>query len=109
MDERMIAIPYKEYEELQNIKSAAKANNMKVYVKREIFGLRYSYEWWEVYTKDQAVERITDELIEARKELEDMRKERENKKESLSTGNLAINVLLLCIMAALVYLIFKSV
>ena len=84
MNERMITIPFEEYEELQNFKSMAQKENMLVYIKNERFDLGHGSRVWFVYTKDEAVRKITKELIEARKELEDMKEDQGLKEESES-------------------------
>ena len=108
----MITIPFEEYEELKTYKNIANDDGRIVFVKNETHSLDNHYLWWVVYTKDQAVKEITDELIQVNKELEKSRErckqlEEENEKSSYSKRNIIINILLLCIMVALIYLMFN--
>lgn len=107
MSERMITIPYKEYMELQTYKKIANSDDERVYIKEEAESLGNFYSWWFVYTKDQAVRDLSDKLNEARKELENKLLEEENKKASNSKSDIVINILLFCIMVALIYIIFN--
>lgn len=84
MSERMINIPFEEYEELKHFKRIAQEEYRKIYLKTERFDFGSCYKWWEIYTKDEAVRKITDELIEARKELEDMKEDQRREEESES-------------------------
>ena len=104
----MITIPFEEYEELKNFKSMAQEEYMKIYLKTERFDFGYCYKCWEIYTKDAAVRKIIDELIETRMELENIKDAQENKKEQLSTGRIVLNLILTCVSAVLVFAIFKS-
>lgn len=103
----MITIPFKEYEELIIIKRSTQSDNMKVYVKRENFGSGCSSQWWEIYTKDIAVRRLTDELIETRNELEEMKAEQSKKEKQPSIGRAVLNLILIGLVLFLTYLIFK--
>lgn len=103
----MITIPYKEYMELQTYKKIANSDDERVYIKEEAESLGNFYSWWFVYTKDQAVRDLSDKLNEARKELENKLLEEENKKASNSKSDIVINILLFCIMVALIYIIFN--
>ena len=112
MNERMIAIPFEEYEELQNFKNMSQKENMLVYIRQERYELGHGSRVWFIYTKDEAVRKITDELIRVNKEWEKSieqckQQEEENEKSSQSKGNIVINILLLCVMVALMYLIFN--
>ena len=107
MSERMITIPYKEYMELQTYKKIANIDDERVYIKEDAESLGNFYSWWFVYTKDQAVRDLSDKLNEARKELENKLLEEENKKASNSKSDIVINILLFCIMVALIYIIFN--
>lgn len=91
MSERMITIPFEEYNELQNFKSMAQKEDMMVYIKHEGYELGYDSRVWFIYTKDQAVRKITDELIQVNKELEKSREqcmqlEEENEKACYRIG-----------------------
>lgn len=108
MNERMITIPFEEYEELQNFKRMAQEEYMKIYLKTERYDFGSCHKWWEIYTKDEAVRKITDELIETRRELENIKDAQENKKEQISTGRIVLNLILTCVAAVLVFAIFKS-
>lgn len=104
----MITIPFEEYEELKHFKRMAQEEYMKIYLKTERFDFGSCYKWWEIYTKDEAVRKITDELIETRRELENIKDAQENKKEQISTGRIVLNLILTCVAAVLVFAIFKS-
>lgn len=104
----MITIPFEEYEELKHFKRMAQEEYMKIYLKTERFDFGSCYKWWEIYTKDEAVRKITDELIETRRELEKIKDAQENKKEQISTGRIVLNLILTCVVAVLVFAIFKS-
>ena len=111
MNERMITIPFEEYEELKHFKRMAKEEYMKIYLKAEIFDFGHSYKWWEIYTKDEAVRKITDELIEARKELEKSKEqckklEEENEKACYRIGwkSIVEMILVLSIIMGFMYL-----
>ena len=91
MSERMITIPFEEYNELQNFKSVAQKENMLVYIRQERYELGHGSHVWFIYTKDKAVRKITDELNEAMKELEKSREqckqlEEENEKACYRIG-----------------------
>ena len=104
----MITIPFEEYEELKHFKRMAQEEYMKIYLKTERFDFGSCYKWWEIYTKDEAVRKITDELIETRRELGNIKDAQENKKEQISTGRIVLNLILTCVVAVLVFAIFKS-
>lgn len=108
MSERTITIPFEEYEELKHFKRMAQEEYMKIYLKTERFDFGSCHKWWEIYTKDEAVRKITDELIETRMELEKIKDAQENKKEQLSIGRIVLNLILTCVAAVLVFAIFKS-
>ena len=91
MKEQLIVIPFEEYEELKHFKRMAQEEYMKIYLKTERSDFGSCYKWWEIYTKDEAVRKITDELIEARKELEKIKEqckqlEEENEKACYRIG-----------------------
>ena len=113
MKEPLIVIPSEEYEELQNFKSMAQKENMLVYIRQERYELGHGSHVWFIYTKDEAVRKITDELIRVNKEWEKSieqckQQEEENEKKSPSTCNLVINVLLFCIAVALWCVLLNS-
>ena len=81
MSERMITIPYKEYQELQTYKKIANSDDERVYIKEEAESLGNFYSWWFVYTKDQAVRDLSDKLNKAREELEDMKEDQGQKSD----------------------------
>ena len=113
MKEPLTVISSEEYEELQHFKSIAQNEDMMVYIKHERYELGYGSHVWFIYTKDEAVRKITDELNEATKELEKSREqckqlEEENEKKSPSTCDLVINVLLFCIAVALWCVLLNS-
>lgn len=111
MNERMITIPFEEYEELKNFKSMSQNENMLVYIKKEIYELGHGTHVWFIYTKDKAVREITDELIEARKELEKSKEqckqlEEENEKACYRIGwkSIVEMILVLSIIIGFVHL-----
>ena len=75
MKEPLIVIPSEEYEELQNFKNMSQKENMLVYIRQERYELGHGSHVWFIYTKDEAVRKITDELNEAMKELEKSREQ----------------------------------
>ena len=81
MSERMITIPYKEYQELQTYKKIANGDDERVYIKEEAESLGNFYSWWFVYTKDQAVRELSDKLNKAREELEDIKEDQGRKSD----------------------------
>lgn len=81
MKEPLTVIPSEEYEELQHFKSIAQNENMMVYIKHERYELGHGSHVWFIYTKDEAVRKITDELNEAMKELEKSREQCKQLKE----------------------------
>lgn len=62
MDERMITIPYEEYKELQTFRNIANSDADRIFVKNEIDSIGHHYNWWTVYTKDDYVKNILEEL-----------------------------------------------
>lgn len=67
MSERTIIIPYEEYKELQTFKEIAQKSEDRVFVKNETFSYGNHYNWWEVYTKDDYIKSILQELNEYKK------------------------------------------
>lgn len=113
MKEPLIVIPSEEYEELQNFKSMVQKENMLVYIRQEKYELGHGSRVWFVYTKDEAVRKVTDELILVNKKLEKSREQckqlkEENEKKSPSTCNLVIKVLLFFIAVALWCVLLNS-
>lgn len=91
MKEPLTVISSEEYEELQHFKSIAQNEDMMVYIKHERYELGHGLRVWFIYTKDEAVRKITDELNEAMKELEKSREqckqlEEENEKVCYRIG-----------------------
>ena len=81
MKEPLIVIPPEEYEELQHFKNMSQKENMLVYIRQERYKLGHGSHVWFIYTKDEAVRKITDELNEAMKELEKSREQCKQLKE----------------------------
>ena len=81
MKEPLTVIPFEEYEELQHFKSMAQKENMLVYIRKEKYELGHGSRVWFVYTKDEAVRKITDELILVNKKLEKSREQCKQLKE----------------------------
>ena len=105
MEERMITIPYKEYQELQTYKKIANSDDERVYIKEEVETLGNFYSWWFVYTKDQAVRDLSDKLNKAREELRQMKESQDTPKKQTSKRGLIMALLVTCIGAALVYVV----
>lgn len=105
MEERMITIPYKEYQELQTYKKIANSDDEMVYIKEEAEALGNFYSWWFVYTKDQAVRDLSDKLNKAREELRQMKESQDTPKKQTSKRELIMALLVICIGAALVYVV----
>lgn len=109
----MITIPFEEYEELKHFKRMAQEEYMKIYLKTERFDFGSCYKWWEIYTKDEAVRKITDELIEVKKELEDIKEGQRREEESESDFPyrrmfwLLVGLMFLYIVAQIIEPIFK--
>ena len=64
MSERTITIPYKEYQELNRFREVMKKNKQKVVVERRLDTMNYHLVNWYVYTSDEYVKKINDELSE---------------------------------------------
>ena len=62
MNERMITIPYEEYKELQTFRDIANSDADRIFVKNETDSIGHHYSWWTVYTKDDYVKNILEEL-----------------------------------------------
>lgn len=109
----MITIPFEEYNELQNFKSMAQKEDMMVYIKNERYELGHGLRVWFIYTKDQAVRKITDELIQVNKELEDIKEDQRREEESESDFPyrrmfwLLVGLMSLYIVAQIIEPIFK--
>ena len=58
----MITIPYEEYKELQTFRDIANSDADRIFVKNEIDCIGHHYNWWTVYTKDDYVKNILEEL-----------------------------------------------
>ena len=91
MKEPLTVISSEEYEELQHFKNMSQKENMWVYIKQERYELGHGLHVWFIYTKDEAVKKVTDELIEVNKELEKSREqckqlEEENEKACYRIG-----------------------
>ena len=91
MKEPLTVIPSEEYEELQHFKSMAQNEDMMVYIKYERYELGHGSHVWFIYSKDEAVRKITDELNQVNKELEKSREqckqlEEENEKTCYRIG-----------------------
>lgn len=113
MKEPLTVISYEEYEELQHFKNMSQKENMLVYIRQERYELGRGTHVWFIYTKDEAVRKITDELIRVNKEWEKSieqckQQEEENEEGSHSKGNIVINVLLFCIAVALWCVLLNS-
>ena len=102
MSERMITIPYEEYMELQTYKKIANGDDERVYIKEEAGSLGNFYSWWFVYTKDQAIRELSDKLNKAREEL---RQIQDTPKKQTSKRELIMALLVICIGAALAYVV----
>lgn len=67
MSEKTITIPYEEYLELQTFKSVAEKDVTMIRHTTNSLGRFYEYKY--VYTKDLAVQRLSQELKNAKEEL----------------------------------------
>lgn len=105
MSERMITIPYKEYQELQTYKKIANSDDERVYIKEEAEASGNFYSWWFVYTKDQAVRDLSDKLNKAREELRQMKESQDTPKKQTSKRELIKALLVICIGATLAYVV----
>lgn len=66
-DQKLITIPYEEYQELRVLKSVAEDDVTMIREETNAYGNFYQCKY--VYTKDIAIERLSQELKEAKEEL----------------------------------------
>ena len=72
MKEKVITIPYEEYQELTTIKKTMESNG-DVFIREECCGGFGSHSFWYIYTKDEYIKQILEEnhkLADRIKELE---------------------------------------